>query len=668
MTTMQTQGRVPMATDASATPSHDGRVVKDAHVCVSTHDALVAAASPAVLDLQGVTLTARLGPTAVAALRQLTLQIAPGRVLGIVGESGAGKSMLARLISGLLPPRFTVTEGTMHFEGRDLLTMSPRERRGLLGRRIAFVPQEPLTALDPLLTIGDTFAEHLARIGVAAAKRRRTALDALTAVQLPVPDQMLKRYPHQLSGGQCQRVLIAMAFASKPALLIADEPTTALDVTTQTHVMRLLASQQRELGTAVLLITHDLRLAAHVCDDVAVMYAGDLVEVGPARDVLDKPRHPYTRALKYATPDLVGPRRHLPVLKQQMPGLSALAGIAGCRFASRCPVGDAGCAGSRVTRVAPNGHRVACSDACESAPDDALVTPPLGVPLARRDTGPVAELREASLTYRTRVGLLGRRFTQFDAVKPLSLQIYPGEFVGIVGESGSGKTSVARLLMGIEKPTDGRVMIGGADTSHGDAKTVRRAREQVQIIFQDPQSALNPRRRVDHLLTQALEAAGLPKQAAAERTASAMRVHQDVGLPADTLYRFPSQLSGGQKQRVNIGRALCATPRLIVADEIVSGLDVSVQAQILNLLLALGREHGIALLLISHDLAVVRYLCSRVLVMRRGEVVEQGPTAQVFANPQHPYTRALIAAVPSDSPDAQWPPDLALAEVGDGPS
>ncbi|KKB63501.1 hypothetical protein WM40_10740 [Robbsia andropogonis] len=611
----------------------------------------------AVLDLREVSLTARLGGTPVAALCKLTLQIAPGRVLGIVGESGAGKSMLARLISGLLPPRFDVTEGTMHFAGRDMLAMRPRERRALLGRQIAFVPQEPLTALDPLLTIGDTFAEHLAHIGVPSAQRRQMARDALAAVELPVPEQMLKRYPHQLSGGQCQRVLIAMAFASNPALLIADEPTTALDVITQTRVMRLLATQQREHGTAVLLITHDLRLAAHVCDDVAVMYAGDLVEVGPARDVLDNPRHPYTRALKYATPDLNGPRRRLPVLPKQMPGLSALAGITGCRFASRCGVGDAACSEERVLRVASNGHRVSCSEACEFTPDGALAVVPLSVPAVQTGVMPVAELCEAALTYRTRTGLIGRTVTQFDAVKPLSLKIHPGEFVGIVGESGSGKTSVARLLMGIEQPTSGRVFIGGQDMTHGTAQTIRKAREQVQIIFQDPQSALNPRRRVDALLTQALEAAGLPRQEAAQRTANAMRVHRDVGLPADTLYRFPSQLSGGQKQRVNIGRALCAAPQLIVADEIVSGLDVSVQAQILNLLLALGRERGIALLLISHDLAVVRYLCSRVLVMRRGEVVEEGPTETVFTAPRHPYTKALVAAVPSDRPDAKWPPE-----------
>ncbi|MBB2930624.1 dipeptide ABC transporter ATP-binding protein [Paraburkholderia silvatlantica] len=625
------------------------------HDEAATDAAPDAEAAEPVLALDGVTLTATFGAQPVAALRGLRLSIGRGKVLGVVGESGAGKSMLGRLISGLLPAGFDVTSGSMRFGGRDLLAMPAPARRALLGRQIAFVPQEPLTALDPLWTIGRAFDEHLAHIGVPASERASTALRALESVQLPVPEQMLGRYPHQLSGGQCQRVLIAMAFASNPALLIADEPTTALDVLTQTRVMTMLAAQQRQHGSAVLLITHDLRLAAHVCDEIAVMYAGDLVEYGPARDVLDAPRHPYTRALKYATPDLLGPRRRLPVLPHQMPGLSALAGIAGCRFAPRCPVGDRACAASHAERVAPNGHRVACVEACEhaGAADDGAPVPSL--PAVVGDGRPVAELREASLVYTSTDGLLGRRKTSFTAVKPLSLRIMPGEFVGIVGESGSGKTSVARLLMGIEPPTDGRVLIGGEDLTHGGEARVRRAREQVQIIFQDPQSALNPRRTVERLLTQALEAAGLPATDAAERLARAQALQRDVGLPADTLQRFPTQLSGGQKQRVNIGRALCAAPQLIVADEIVSGLDVSVQAQILNLLLALRRERQIAVLLISHDLAVVRYLCSRVLVMRRGEVVEEGATGDVFAAPRHPYTKALIEAVPGEA-GVPWPP------------
>jgi peptide/nickel transport system ATP-binding protein len=615
---------------------------------------------PAVLSISGLDLSASFNGKSVAALRQLELSIARGEVLGIVGESGAGKSMLARLISGLLPTGFAPSCGSMHFQGQDMLAMTARQRQALLGREIAFIPQEPLTALNPLWTILATFSEHLTRIGIPPARHRETARTALESVQLPVPDQMLDRYPHQLSGGQCQRVLIAMAFASKPALLVADEPTTALDVVTQTRVMRLLARQQHEHATAVLLITHDLRLAAHVCDRVAVMYAGDLVEYGQARAVLDTPRHPYTRALKYATPSLSGPRRRLPVLAKQMPGLSALADIHGCRFAARCPTADQACASQRQTRVDSHGHRTACSSACEHGADILAMQDAPPAPLADQTTRPIAELRQASLTYTSHAGLFGQRKTTFTAVQPLDLQIYPGEFVGIVGESGSGKSSVARLLMGIEQPSDGRVQIDGEDLSYGQEASLRRARRQVQLIFQDPQSALNPRRDVAQLLTQALEAAGLPALTAAQRVARATAVRDDVGLPADTITRYPSQLSGGQKQRVNIGRALCAAPQLIVADEIVSGLDVSVQAQIMNLLLDLRQERHIALLLISHDLAVVRYLCSRVLVMQKGEVVEQGPTEQIFSAPRHPYTRTLVASVPSEELDATWPPETDL--------
>jgi peptide/nickel transport system ATP-binding protein len=614
-----------------------------------------------VLSLDAVTVSATLGGRQVEALRQISLSIPRGQVLGIVGESGAGKSMLAKLIAGLLPDGFGVSAGAMRFCGDSLLDMSASARREMLGRRIAFVPQEPQTALNPIWTIGDTFDEHLARLGVPSAQRAQTALRYLEAVHLPVPEQMLGRYPHQLSGGQCQRVLIAMAFASEPALLIADEPTTALDVITQTHVMSLLAEQQRNHDTAVLLITHDLRLAAHVCDQIAVMYAGDLVEVGPARQMLDAPRHPYTRALKYATPDLQGARRRLPSLPKQMPGLSILPDLPGCRFAPRCAVPDASCAAHHVWREDASGHRVACSSACEHAADAARheIAPLPGA--AKAGSRPIAELREVSLTYTSRIGFFGRQKQTFDAVKPLSLQIYPGEFVGIVGESGSGKTSVARLLMGIETPTDGRLLIDGVDVTHGLPAQIRKARERVQMIFQDPQSALNPRRSIERLLTQAQEADGLPAVSGDDRRTHAQSLLSDVGLPLDCLDRFPNQLSGGQKQRVNIGRALGAMPALIVADEIVSGLDVSVQAQILNLLLELGQKREISLLLISHDLSVVRYLCHRVLVMRRGEVVEQGLTEDVFNNPQHPYTRSLINAVPSDDANVHWPPVAGVA-------
>ena len=612
-----------------------------------------------ILQLTGLTVTARVDGRPVELLRDISFTLARGRVLGLVGESGAGKSMIGRLIAGQLPPGFEVGRGRLDFDGLDLLSLDAAERRRLLGRRIAFIPQEPLSALDPVQTIGDAFDEHLARLGVEGRRRAALIEAQLAAVHLPQPAQLLRRYPHQLSGGQCQRVLIAMAFAAEPALIVADEPTTALDVVSQARILALLAQQQRAHQTAVLFITHDLRLAAHVCDEIAVLYAGEQVEYGPAREVLGRPRHPYTRALQAATPDVHGPRRILPALAGQMPGLSALAMLPGCRFAARCPTRDAACetAPPALREVLP-GHWVRCAEACAAAassqPDSAAVgTPPSG----RIDRTPLVELRDAGLRYASRRGLWGRAHT--DAVSTLSFKVQPGEFVGIVGESGSGKTSVARLIVGAERITAGQLLIAGQDRARSPGAVQRLTREQVQMVFQDPHSALNPRRTVLRLLTQAYEVEPLPDAAPRPpREARALALARDVGLPADGLARFPGQLSGGQKQRVNIGRALCVMPRLLVADEIVSGLDVSVQAQILNLLLALGREHGIALLLISHDLSVVRYLCARVAVMQAGRIVEEGRTEEVFAAPRHPYTRLLLASVPPADPSAAWPPPL----------
>lgn len=575
-----------------------------------------------VLEVDGVTLQSG----TVAVLRDISFMLARGRTLGLVGESGAGKSMIGRVISGLLPPGFRVEQGKVLFEGADITRQS---RRALLGRRVAFIPQEPLSALNPLLRIGQQFGEHLARLGIPARARGRRAAEWLDSVHLPEPTALLRRYPHELSGGQCQRVLIAMAVSSEPSLIVADEPTTALDVVTQARIMQLLKEQQALHGAAMLLITHDLHLAAAVCDEVGVMYAGDMVEQGPADAVLRDPVHPYSRALRNSVPVLYGPVRPLPSLPDQMPGLAAIASLPGCRFAPRCPGRNTDCADAlpRPRKVAL-GHRVRCAVACQGAE-----FPPGAAPssrTARKHDGAVLELEDVSLSYRVSAGLF-RRSRVVEAVRNVSLRVAPGEFVGLVGESGSGKSSVARLVMGLARPASGRIAL----------QTDGRA----QFVFQDPQSALNPRRAVLSLVTQALEAAGAP---AAERLRRAQMLLQETGLPADCLTRVPSQLSGGQRQRVNIARALCVTPRLLVADEIVSGLDVSVQAQILNLLLALGRELDIGLLFISHDLAAVRYLCTRVAIMHRGEIVESGETDEVFTNPRHDYTRRLIDAVPSN--------------------
>ncbi len=403
----------------------------------------------------------------------------------------------------------------------------------------------------------------------------------------------------------------------------------------------------------MLFITHDLRLAAHVCDEIAVLYAGEIVERGPARVVSRAPLHPYTRALQAANPPLAGTPLRLMTLPDQMPGLEALGRLTGCRFAPRCPTADAACkAAPPALREVSPGHHVRCAPAC-SAGASTAAPPPREEPTPTA-AEPVLVVESAAKHYPGRRDWLGRRGPGVDAVRGASLSVRPGEFVGIVGESGSGKSTLARLIMGLETPTTGRILVDGQDVSAAGADSRRIRLGALQMVFQDPQSALNPRRPLERLVTQAMERKGATATAAEQRD-RAKALLKEVGLPPELIDRYPAQLSGGQKQRVNIARALCVTPRLIVADEIVSGLDVSVQAQILNLLLDLRAERGVGLVFISHDLAVVRYLCSRLLVMRGGEVVEEGATEAVFRAPQHPYTRALMAAAPPEDLDRPWP-------------
>ncbi len=606
---------------------------------------------PPALQVERLTVEARIGGTLVPAIRGLSFNLQREKILGLVGESGAGKSMIGRAIAQLLPPGFVVTSGLLAFEGQDLVQMHPLRRRRLLGRAIAFIPQAPLTALNPVLTIGAQFDEHLARIGSGnSSERRRRAITALEAAQLPQAGEFLQRYPHQLSGGMCQRVLIAMAFASDPRLVIADEPTTALDVTMQAPIIRLLAEMQRRHGTAIIFITHDLRLAAQICDDVVVMYAGRAVESGPARAVLASPAHPYTRCLQLANPSMRVDRRTLHVMPEHMPSLHRLATMAGCHFAPRCPLAADDCRATPPpdVTIAP-GRRAACIHVTATAGIVATEKPTVAVATSSRSVLLVERLQKDYVVS----GRILRPARRVSAVKHASFSIAENEFVALVGESGSGKSTIAKLLVGLEQPDAGRIVLNGADLVPDSARTQRLRAEGLQMVFQDPYSALNPRRRIASIVTQAMEA-GSRQASWDERLRRTKELLAEVGMPADIAGRLPGQLSGGQRQRVNIARALCNLPKVLVADEIVSGLDVSIQAQLLNLLTRLRAELGFAMLFISHDLSVVRHLCDRVLVMYRGEIVEQGPIETVFADPRHPHTHALISSVPPDEPGVVW--------------
>ncbi len=617
----------------------------------STRPAASATEEPVLLEIRNITVAAGKGEHAAELLRDISLTLKRGSTLGMVGESGAGKSMIGRLIGRQLPPSFRVTSGALLFEGKDLLTMSAREHSALLGRRIAFIPQEPMSALNPVLTIGDQLGEHLARQGVPASERRARAAAALDEVKIQAPAEVLDKYPFQLSGGMCQRVMIAMAFLSDPDLVISDEATTALDVTTQTHIIRLLHSLQRRRGTTIIFITHDLRLAAHVCDEIAVLYAGDIFEYGNAKSVLAEPKHPYTRALNDANPALDGPLVKLASLAGQMPSTSELRRQAGCRLAPRCALAIPACS-EGVPPLMPVGrdHAIRCI-----LPYNAQflnTATPIGaeaVEAAQTDTGALLFVEGLSKSYSVRRGW--RKASRVDAVADASFAVSPGEFVGIVGESGSGKSTIGRLIMGLEAADSGTITLNGTALSNSKQGWQRRI-ASIQFIFQDPRSALNPRRRVLSLATQSWESKPFLQT---DRKRRARELMEDVGLSPEMIERYPRQMSGGQRQRVNIARALCVMPKLLIADEIVSGLDVLVQAQILNLLLALRKEHNIGLLFISHDLAVVRYLCSRVLVMQRGRIVESGPTETVFRAPAHPYTRELLSSVPPEDWRIQWP-------------
>jgi peptide/nickel transport system ATP-binding protein len=529
----------------------------------------VAAAKP-VLDIQGLMVRLPSGSDRPFAVEDVSLSVNPGEIVCVVGESGSGKSVTAFSVMGLLPRELAPTAGRILLEGTDLLTKTPAELRRMRGHRMAMVFQEPMTALNPVMRVGEQIGEVLEiHTNLNERARRSRVLDVMTAVHLPDPKRTIDLYPHQLSGGQRQRIMIAAALVLDPVLLVADEPTTALDVTTQAQILKLIRELQQRRNTGVLFITHDFGVVAEIADRVVVMQHGCVVEQGPAAPILRQPRADYTRMLIRSVPSLHPP--------------------------SRAPLTEA----------------------------------------------PVAlETRALGKTY-AMGGLFARR--QISAAKEVSLTVRRGEVVGVVGESGSGKSTVARCIARLIDPTEGAILIDGEDVARLGMRALRPYRKRVQVIFQDPYRSLNPRRTVGASMVEGPLNFGTSPLAAKQRAQELMRL---IGLEHTALERFPHQFSGGQRQRICVARALAMEPEVLIADEAVSALDVSVQARVLALIDDVRRRFNLAVLFITHDLRVAAQICDRIAVMHRGAVVEEGVTRQVFAAPRHAYTRTLLEAAP----------------------
>ncbi len=591
----------------------------------------------------------------VRAIDGLCLAIRRGETFALVGESGCGKSMTALALMRLLPDSGAVTGGDITLDGTDLLGLPERAMRQVRGGRIGMIFQEPGTSLNAVLTVGQQMREaietHTPLRGDAA---RAKAIDWLKRVGIPEPERRFDDYPFRMSGGQKQRVMIAMTLAAEPDCLVADEPTTALDVTIQKQILDLLRDLQREQGMALLLITHDLAVVAGMAQHVALMYAGQIIEVAPADQFFSRPQHPYAQALLRALPDSDRRGQPLAAIAGTVPPLTQ--DFTGCRFAPRCSFAQPQCHNTQPELTGAAGRQVRClllqpggpglvmPAMAALAPVD-MAKPPLA---ARPDQVPLLQVSGLGVSFQLRKGLLQRQSPRFDAVKGVSFKVGAGQTLALVGESGCGKTTtgkaIVQLLRG-QALVEGQALLGGQNLFDLQGAELRAARRDVQIIFQDPFASLNPRMRVAEILDEGL-AALQPDMAVDERRSRIERITEQVGLRREALQRWPHEFSGGQRQRIAIARALAVAPKLIVCDEPTSAVDVSVQAQILNLLRDLQRELGVSYLFITHNIAVVAYIADHVAVMRAGRIVEQGACADVLGSPVDDYTRALLAAVP----------------------
>jgi peptide/nickel transport system ATP-binding protein len=599
--------------------------------------------SAPLLELRGLRIWSGSGASRRTITTGTDLDLGRGQTVGIVGESGSGKSLTARAIIRLLP-QGVFAEGSIRYLGRELMDLPEREMRRLRGDEISLLFQDPFTMLNPLLRSGEHIAEMVAERSGERIPRERLREDTLRRLaEVGIDDPLVaRRYPFQLSGGMRQRVALASALAKDPELLIADEPSTALDVTTQAEILELLRSVQRARGMGLILITHDLRVAFTTCDRIHVMYAGSLLEVGDAASLEREPLHPYTLGLLLSEPAPDHKLAELSPIPGSVPAPDDVADR--CAFAPRCRWARDECSAGRpsLVEVAP-GRVSACVRIAEIRQEMAALRERVLSPAAEAvgvPEQPVAIVEEVAKRFE-----LGRH-RHVDALKGVSLTIGPRECVGLVGESGSGKTTLGRCMVGLETPSSGRIVIDGIDAS--DFVRVSKAdrgrlRRTVQMIFQDPYSTLNPRHSVGRTLAEALERAG---DVRGDIRAEVARLLGAVGLPEGYARRKPAALSGGERQRVAIARALAVRPKLLICDEPVSALDVSVQAQILNLFRTLQQELGLSSLFITHDLAVVRQVADRIYVMLEGEIVESGSADEILSSPTHWYTRRLMDSVP----------------------
>ncbi len=616
-----------------------------------------------LLEIRDLSVDFRTPGGRVHALRNIDIEVPENKILGIVGESGSGKSTVIWAVTRLLAGNAVVEGGEIEFQGDDVLGYGEQALTGYRGEKVSVVFQDPMTSQIPVLSYGRQMADiQYRRKGRSAAEKRKVAVDMMRRVGIPDPEERVSQFPHQFSGGMRQRAGIAMALLMDPPLLIADEPTTALDVTMEAQIIHLLRELKEEFSATVVVVSHNLGLIAELCDEVVVMYAGEVVEKGDVRQIFHRPSHPYTQALMECDPARVLERtRFLPTIPGDVPDLHEPP--RGCVFQPRCPKAMAACGERRpADRQVEPGHMARCLLLDPDLAEDEKASPQVSAQAApeggngaataakRKDT--LLEVADLRVRFRT-MGALAARLKRVedpfvDAVLGASLVLRPGETLGLVGESGSGKTTLGRTILGLVNAHSGSVRFENREITGLAESAYKPLRREMSMMFQDPIGSLSPRQSVRALVTEPFDIHGLKDLSLQEE---ALRLLDMVSLPRNFLTRYPHELSGGQARRVGVARALALQPRLIIADEPTAGLDVSVQGEILNLMAELQRAHGLAYLIITHNLPVVRHISDRLAIMYLGRIVEQGACDAIFKRPAHPYTEALVKGVPMPDPD-----------------